>query len=332
MAAVSSLSFRPTFSSSSPLHLHNRSYTLSSTHFPATSLTLKPKTPKPFNPAFSSNLSLSPLSLLFPLYTCRFSSAIDDVLGQPAELGADPEEQRGSGVAVDEDEGEGSIGSEDSLDARRLFVGNLSYSMTSNQLTEVFSEAGQVQSVEIIYDRVTGRSRGFAFITMRRVEDVEAAIQMFDGSQIGGRTVKVNLPEVPRGGERKVMVSKMRSSAQNFVDTPHRLYAGNLDWRLTSQGLREAFAEQPGVVSAKVIYEWETGKSWGYGFVSFASAEEAEAALTALNGVEVEGRPLRLAMASEKARSRRSPPPALDFNSPNTATTDQREFLSSIVS
>lgn len=95
----------------------------------------------------------------------------------------------------------------------------------------------------------------------------------------------MNFPEVPRGGEREVMGPKIRSSNRGYIDSPHKIYAGNLGWSLTSQGLRDTFADQPGLLSAKVIYERNSGRSRGFGFVSFASAEAAEHALKAMDGV-----------------------------------------------
>lgn len=97
--------------------------------------------------------------------------------------------------------------------------------------------------------------------------------------------MKVNFPEVPRGGELEVMGPKIRSSYKGFIDTPHKIYAGNLSWGVTSQSLRDAFESQPGLLSAKVVYERDTGRSRGFGFVSFESAETAEAAVSTLNGV-----------------------------------------------
>ncbi|KAK4776976.1 hypothetical protein SAY86_005664 [Trapa natans] len=204
----------------------------------------------------------------------------------------------------------------------RLYIGNLPYSMTSSQLADIFQEAGRVVNVEVVYDRVTDRSRGFAFITMGSINEANEAIRLFDGSQIGGRTVKVNFPEVPRGGERELMGPKIRDSNRGFVDSPHKIYAGNLGWGMTSQDLRDAFADQPGLLSAKVIYDRNSGRSRGFGFISFNSAETVESALNAMNGVEVEGRPLRLNLAAERASS----PPAVgnvesSFQSPNSSTS-----------
>ena len=81
------------------------------------------------------------------------------------------------------------------------------------------------------------------------------------------------------------MGPKIRNNYKGFVDSPHKIYAGNLGWGLTSQGLRDAFAEQPGLLSAKVIYERDSGRSRGFGFVTFQTAEDVEAALNDMNGV-----------------------------------------------
>lgn len=74
----------------------------------------------------------------------------------------------------------------------KLYVGNLSYDTTSEQLKAMFSEAGQVVLVELIKDRDTGSSKGFGFITMGSQADASKAITMFDGKEMGGRPLKVN--------------------------------------------------------------------------------------------------------------------------------------------
>lgn len=187
-------------------------------------------------------------------------------------------------------------------EAGRLYVGNLPYSMNSTQLAEIFSQAGTVESAEIVCDRVTDRSRGFAFVTMASNEDANNAIRMYDGSQIGGRTVKVNFPEVPRGGEREMMGPPRGSSkSRGYVDSPYKVYCGNLGWTVTSESLKDAFFDQPGLLGAKVIYQHDSGRSRGFGFVTFSSAEEAQNAIQTMNGKEVGGRPLRLNLASERA-------------------------------
>ncbi|XP_020570712.1 33 kDa ribonucleoprotein, chloroplastic [Phalaenopsis equestris] len=188
-----------------------------------------------------------------------------------------------------------------SAESRRLYVGNLSFSMTSSELSEIFSQAGKVGEVEMIYGRSTNRSRGFAFVTMSTAEEANEAIRMFDGVLIGGRTLKVNFPEVPRGGEREVMGPKLRANSGGYVNSPHKIYAGNLGWKVTSESLRDAFSVYSGLLGARVIYERDSGRSRGFGFVTFASAAECQAALEAMNGKLVAGRPLRLNLASDKS-------------------------------
>lgn len=73
----------------------------------------------------------------------------------------------------------------------RIFVGNLSYQTTEDQLTDLFSEAGSVESATIVTDRDTGRSRGFAFIEMDK-DAAAAAIEKFNGVELNGRTINVN--------------------------------------------------------------------------------------------------------------------------------------------
>ncbi|KAG7565406.1 RNA-binding domain superfamily [Arabidopsis suecica] len=212
----------------------------------------------------------------------------------------------------------------------RLYVGNLPYTITSSELSQLFGEAGNVVDVQIVYDKVTDRSRGFGFVTMGTIEEAKEAIQMFNSSQIGGRTVKVNYPEVPRGGEREVMRTKIRDTNQSYVESPHKIYAGNLGWNLTSQGLKDAFADQPGVLGAKVIYERNTGRSRGFGFISFESAENVQSALATMNGVEVEGRALRLNLASERERPTVSPPPSVEEGETEEASLESSEVLSNV--
>ncbi|KAK6944130.1 RNA recognition motif domain [Dillenia turbinata] len=242
------------------------------------------------SPLTTTHNPISPPPFLHHL--CRASSAFETASEEEdPEIVSEEEEEEGTDEKYSQ-----SLSSE----ARRLYVGNLPYWMTSSQLSEVFSEAGRVGYAEIVYDRVTDRSRGFGFVTMGSHEEAQEAIRKFDGSQVGGRTVKVNFPEVPQGGEREVMGPNLKSIYKPFVDSPHKIYAGNLGWGLTSQGLRDAFADQPGFLSAKVIYDRASGRSRGFGFITFESAEEMESARNAMDGVEVEGRPLRLSVAFER--------------------------------
>jgi cold-inducible RNA-binding protein len=84
----------------------------------------------------------------------------------------------------------------------KLYVGNLAFQTTSQDLQELFGQAGTVQSASIVEDRETGRSRGFAFVEMSTNAEAAAAIDQFNGKELGGRALKVNeaKPRENRGG------------------------------------------------------------------------------------------------------------------------------------
>ena len=74
----------------------------------------------------------------------------------------------------------------------RLYIGNLSYNTTQEQLQEIFSAHGPVESVDLIMDKFSGRPRGFGFVTMETKEGAEAAIAALNGKNIDGRDLTVN--------------------------------------------------------------------------------------------------------------------------------------------
>jgi cold-inducible RNA-binding protein len=79
----------------------------------------------------------------------------------------------------------------------KLYVGNLSYDITENDLQDLFSQHGPVTDVNLVVDRFTARPRGFAFVTMATPEGAQAAIQALDGHNHGGRNLKVNEARPP---------------------------------------------------------------------------------------------------------------------------------------
>lgn len=97
--------------------------------------------------------------------------------------------------------------------AKKLYIGGLPYSTTDDELRAAFAQAGEVESANVIMDKMTGRSRGFGFVTMPNDEEADKAIETMNGAEMGGRTITVNearpLAERPprreggfRGGNR----------------------------------------------------------------------------------------------------------------------------------
>lgn len=89
--------------------------------------------------------------------------------------------------------------------AKKLYVGGLSYSTTEDSLRNAFSRAGTVVSATVITDKMTNRSKGFGFVEMSTDEEAQAAIDMFNGKDLEGRTITVNeaRPMAPRPPRRE---------------------------------------------------------------------------------------------------------------------------------
>lgn len=85
---------------------------------------------------------------------------------------------------------------------RRLYVGNLAWTVTDQDLQDAFSEVGKVESSQVIIDRATNRSRGFGFVEMSSDQDAEAAIKKLNGRDIKGRPIRVNEAQARNNSNR----------------------------------------------------------------------------------------------------------------------------------
>lgn len=141
-----------------------------------------------------------------------------------------------------------------------------------------------------MYDKYSGRSRRFAFVTMSTVEDATVAIEKLNDTEIGGRKIKVNVTEKPLSVEFSVL----QAEESKFVDSPHKVYVGNLAKTVNTEILVKLFSDKTNVLSAKVSRVPGTSKSSGYGFVTFSSEEDVEAAISSFNNTLFEGQKIRV--------------------------------------
>jgi len=177
------------------------------------------------------------------------------------------------------------------VEESKLYVGNLSWGTESEDLKNIFAEFGEVQQADVVMDP-SGRSRGFGFVTMSAPEEAVAATEALNSTEIDGRTVRVD-KVLPPGAERPVRERRERTGAPKF-NSPNRLYVGNLPWKFDDYDLEDAFAEFGEIVDAKVMYDRDDGRSRGFGFVTLASEDSVEEAISALDGADVDGRQIRV--------------------------------------
>ncbi|KAF4375882.1 hypothetical protein CsatB_017725 [Cannabis sativa] len=213
---------------------------------------------------------------------------VSDWEGEDASVESDGGEE--AGVFKEREEEESFV---EPPEEAKLFVGNLSFNVDSQNLAMLFEKAGVVEICEVIYNRETDQSRGFGFVTMSTVEEAENAVKMFNQYNLEGRLLTVNKAS-PRGSRPE--------RAPRAFEPAFRIYVGNLPWDFDNARLHEIFSEHGKVVDARVVFDRETGRSRGFGFVTMASEAEMNDAIAALDGQSVLGRSIRVNVAEERPR------------------------------
>lgn len=172
-----------------------------------------------------------------------------------------------------------------------LYVCNLPRSCDVSQLLELFKPYGTVYAVEVSRDPATGLSRGSGFVTMSSIQEAKTAIAALDGSDLGGREMRVQYSADMASGRRNIEALNTAPKKDIVFETPYKAYIGNLSWSVKPEDLREHFSQFGTVVSTRVLYDRKGGKNRVYGFLSFSSADELKAALEQ-SGSEFRGRTL----------------------------------------
>jgi RNA recognition motif-containing protein len=154
-------------------------------------------------------------------------------------------------------------------DSSSIYVGNLGYDCTWQNLKDKFKPCGHIEKADIVLQN--GKSKGYGKITFSSQRDVQAAIRRFDGTDFHGRS----------------LIVKPWGSAEAYT-----LYAGNLSFDCRPNDLKEFFRSYGKV--EKVEIAEHNGRSKGFGFVDFSSRDAAERALVALDGRDFQGRPIKV--------------------------------------
>ena|SRR5688500_2232582 len=108
------------------------------------------------------------------------------------------------------------------MNPTRLFVGNLSYQTMEQDIQDHFSQAGNVTSVSLMFDKFTGKSRGFAFVELATPEEANKAVEMFNGKELQGRTLTVNVARPREERERPQGGSGFRGGSRDHRDSGRR--------------------------------------------------------------------------------------------------------------
>jgi polyadenylate-binding protein len=160
-----------------------------------------------------------------------------------------------------------------------LYVGDLAPDANESLLFEIFSAVGPVASIRVCRDAVTRRSLGYAYVNFHQLADAERALDTMNFSMIKGRPCRIMWsqrdPSLRRSGVGNIFVKNLHESIDN-------------------KQLYDTFSLFGNILSCKVVTDRETGKSKGYGYVHYETAEAANAAIEKLDGMLIDGQEVQV--------------------------------------
>ncbi|QRV82618.1 RNA recognition motif protein [Ceratobasidium sp. AG-Ba] len=208
----------------------------------------------------------------------------------------------------------------------KIYVGNLSWNTNDETLRQAFSEFGQILDSIVMRDRETGRSRGFGFVTYGTEQEADAAIQNMNDQELDGRRIKVNGANQRGGGGGGGSFQSGGGGGYGGGGYGGGGYGGggyggggyggggyqqggyqqgygqqgNLSWNTNDDTLRQVFSQYGNVLDSIVMRDRETGRSRGFGFVTYATEGEAGSAIQKANNTELDGRQIKVNLANAR--------------------------------
>ncbi|KAL1798684.1 hypothetical protein ACET3X_002721 [Alternaria dauci] len=188
---------------------------------------------------------------------------------------------------------------------RQLFVRSLALTVTTEDLTEYFSESYPIKNALVVLDKETRESKGYGFVTFADIEDAQRAKEELNNTELKGKKIKVDFAEArQREGEEKRPRAGDRAKAERAqqikdAQTP-KLIIRNLPWTIkTPEDLQKLFRSY-GKVNFVNLPKKPNGELRGFGFVSLRGRKNAERAIQELNGKEVNERPIAVDWAVDR--------------------------------
>ncbi|KAF2739138.1 RNA binding domain-containing protein [Polyplosphaeria fusca] len=170
---------------------------------------------------------------------------------------------------------------------RTLYIGNLYYEVTEDQLSRVFSRFGTVKSTKVIFDN-RGLSRGFAYVEFENISDAQAAVENLDMQVFEGRNLVVQFHR-PRETSRRGAPGSMTENPPSRT-----LFIGNMSFEMSDKDLNDLFRDIRNVMDVRVAIDRRTGQPRGFAHADFIDVNSATKAQEELKNKVVYGRQLRV--------------------------------------
>lgn len=201
----------------------------------------------------------------------------------------------------------------DASHRRSLFVRSLAPSVTTEDLTELFSESYPIKHATAVLDPATKQCKGYGFVTFADAEDAQRAMDEFNGSDLKGKKIKVEVAE-PRhrdvdsevtGKKKSIpaaasLQAKAKREEERKEQAPPRLIVRNLPWSIKKEEDLAVLFRSYGKVKFATLPKKPSGELKGFGFVLLRGRKNAEKALEGLNGKEIDGRQVAVDWAVDK--------------------------------
>ncbi|KAJ9111059.1 hypothetical protein QFC19_001257 [Naganishia cerealis] len=181
-----------------------------------------------------------------------------------------------------------------------LYVGNLSPRVTEYMLTEIFAVAGPVANAKIIPDRnYTHGGLNFGFVEYSDMRSAEQALNTLNGRKIFDTEIRVNWAYQNQGAGVGGLPGQPREDTQNH----YHVFVGDLSPEVNDEALGKAFGAFGTLSEARVMWDMNSGKSRGYGFLAFREKADAEQAIATMNGEWLGSRAIRVNWANQKTQT-----------------------------
>ncbi|KAF2831549.1 RNA-binding domain-containing protein [Ophiobolus disseminans] len=184
---------------------------------------------------------------------------------------------------------------------KTLYIGNLYYEVTTDQLKKVFSRFGEVENVKIVYDN-RGLSRGFAYIDFKEISDAQSAVDNLDMQVFEGRNLVVQFHKAKEQGRSP----RSGGPFGGFESNPpsKTLFIGNMSFEMSDKDLNDLFRDIRNVMDVRVAIDRRTGQPRGFAHADFIDVASATRAREVLKEKVIYGRELRIDFSKSTASPR----------------------------
>lgn len=207
-------------------------------------------------------------------------------------------------------------------DARTVFCMQLSQRVKRRDIEEFFSSVGKVTDVRMIMCNKTRRFKGIVYVEFREIESVALAMGL-SGQKLLGVPILVQPSQAEKNrAMSSVGMMNSKGGRPGVAAGSMRLYIGSLHYNITEDMLRSIFEPFGKIDDLQLIMDSQTGRSKGYGFLTYRNADDAKRALDKLNGFELAGRSMKVGLGTERSETSWAGPGILDSDEMDRAGVD----------